>query len=230
MANGIMKTIVGKLVILGDGGVGKTSLITRYTQKAFNLNISSTIGASFFTCKTNIDNAIVRLQIWDTAGQERFKAMTPMFYRNANAALLVFDITCLDSFGNMQTWAQQLKGNVVEPMVLCVIGNKIDLSENRVSREEALQYANSIGAQYFECSAKEDQGIGQVFETISRDLIRLSSDSSVKSLKVYEGDVESALMARSTDLEATDVGRIEEPGISIDSIAHAKTVPSKCCY
>lgn len=72
-----------------------------------------------------------KFQIWDTAGQERFKAMAPMFYRNANAALLIFDITSSSSFESMKGWVQELKRNVDEPMVLCVVGNKIDLADNR---------------------------------------------------------------------------------------------------
>lgn len=111
-------------------------------------------------------NRSVYTQIWDTAGQERFKAMAPMFYRNANAALIIFDITSRQSFENMQDWVLELKRNVDTPMVLCVVGNKIDLGDSRaVPRNEAAQYAKGIGAAYHECSAMEDKVIieGTVF-------------------------------------------------------------------
>jgi Ras-related protein Rab-21 len=155
-----MKTIVGKVVVLGYQGVGKTSTVIRYVENSFSHHITPTVGASFFSCKLLIDNITVKLQIWDTAGQERFKAMAPMFYRNANAALIVFDITSAQTFESMQGWVLELKKNVDNPMVLCVVGNKIDLAKNRqVSRDEAIQYARSIGATYHECSAMQDQVI-----------------------------------------------------------------------
>jgi Ras-related protein Rab-21 len=111
--------------------VGKTSTVIRYVENSFSHHITPTVGASFFSCKLLIDNITVKLQIWDTAGQERFKAMAPMFYRNANAALIVFDITSAQTFESMQGWVLELKKNVDNPMVLCVVGNKIDLAKNR---------------------------------------------------------------------------------------------------
>lgn len=129
--------------------VGKTSLITRYVQKIYHSNQASTIGASFFTCNVDLeDSTTVKLQvnhpkqpfhinhnatlkIWDTSGQERFKAMAPMFYRNSNAAVLVYDITSYSSFEGMQRWVTELKRHVDEPMVLMLVGNKIDLEFER---------------------------------------------------------------------------------------------------
>lgn len=182
-----MKTIEAKIVVLGAQGVGKTSMVVRYIGRMFSHHISPTIGASFFTCKINIEDTRVKLQVWDTAGQERFKSMAPMYYRNANAALLVFDITQYDSFTSVQTWVKELQRNVVEPMVLSVIGNKTDLSEQRkVSREEAFQYAQSIGGNYFESSALQDEGIEEVFLNTAVGLIRLSEDGVCSSLRVYD--------------------------------------------
>uniref|UniRef100_A0A6P7F8L7 Ras-related protein RABF2b-like n=1 Tax=Diabrotica virgifera virgifera TaxID=50390 RepID=A0A6P7F8L7_DIAVI len=220
-----MKHIVGKVVLLGHQGVGKTATVTRYVEKSFPQQTTPTVGASFFTCKVVVEDHLVTLQIWDTAGQERFKAMAPMFYRNANAALLVFDISSRDSFESIKMWVQELKGNVYEPMVLCVIGNKIDLSEiRRVTRDEALSYSNSIDAIYLECSAKTDQGVGMIFERIAQGLLRLQGVAS--TLKVYEDD----MMARSSELEATDTANEETVNLSIGSIAHGDTVKhSSCC-
>ncbi|XP_067003692.1 ras-related protein Rab-21 isoform X3 [Anabrus simplex] len=152
-----MKTIEAKIVVLGSQGVGKTSMVVRYIGKMFSHHISPTIGASFFTCKLNIEDIRVKLQVWDTAGQERFRSMAPMYYRNANAALLVFDITQYHTFTSIKSWVKELQRNVEEPMVLCVVGNKTDLaSDRKVSREEAFQYAQSIGGNYFESSALQD--------------------------------------------------------------------------
>ncbi|XP_056636124.1 ras-related protein Rab-31-like isoform X2 [Diorhabda sublineata] len=204
--------------------VGKTATVTRYVEKSFSQQTAPTVGASFFTCKVNTEDHLVTLQIWDTAGQERFKAMAPMFYRNANAALLVFDITSQPSFESIKMWVQELKGNVYEQMVLCVVGNKIDLNDQRqVTREEALAYANSINAIYLESSAKTDYGIGMVFEKIAQGLLRLQGLNS--TLKVFEDD----MMAKSSELEPTDTAKEETVNISIKNIAHGDSVNRNGC-
>ncbi|XP_068894013.1 uncharacterized protein [Tenebrio molitor] len=225
-----MKTIVGKVVVLGYQGVGKTSTVIRYVENSFSHHITPTVGASFFSCKLLIDNITVKLQIWDTAGQERFKAMAPMFYRNANAALIVFDITSVQTFESMQGWVLELKKNVDNPMVLCVVGNKIDLAKNRqVSRDEAIQYARSIGATYHECSAMQDQGVELVFDDVARGLIRIFGTNVDHNLKVYDTENIDNIMANSSELEATDTGKEETVNLSINSIAHGNMVKPKCC-
>lgn len=139
-------------------GVGKTSLVAKYISNIYSKEIAPTIGASFFTCKINLNETKVKMQIWDTAGQERFKAMAPLYYRNANAALLIFDLTNHSSFEEVKTWILELQKNVQEPMFLLLVGNKADLDERRaVSREEAFIYAHSIGAKFLETSVLLDQ-------------------------------------------------------------------------
>lgn len=129
-------------------------------QKAYHENQASTVGASFFTCTmeldkettvklqvlSSIENKSARLshistfmQIWDTSGQERFKAMAPMFYRNSNAAILVYDITSYSSFEGMQRWVSELKRHVDAPLVLMLVGNKIDLELKREVRIRVIQ-------------------------------------------------------------------------------------------
>ncbi|XP_053621568.1 uncharacterized protein LOC128681580 isoform X2 [Plodia interpunctella] len=184
-----MKVIEAKIVVLGSQGVGKTSLVVRYIGKMFSKHISPTIGASFFTCNINVDDARVKLQVWDTAGQERFRSMAPMYYRNANAALLVFDISSGSSFAAIKSWVKELQSNVPETMVLSLVGNKCDLEDARaVSRSEATQYAASIGAYYCETSALHDQGIDQVFLKTATELLELSETNSMSSLRSYHSD------------------------------------------
>ncbi|CAH1988959.1 unnamed protein product [Acanthoscelides obtectus] len=225
-----MKIIRGKVVVLGCQGVGKTSTIIRYIENTFPQQTTPTIGASFFNCSIDIDeNLKVALQIWDTAGQERFKAMAPMFYRNANAALLVFDITSSKSFESMKGWVLELKRNVEERMVLFVVGNKIDLPEIReISRTEAMQYSNSIGASYYECSAMTDQGVGVIFEKLALELMKLSGEEMNHTLKVTS---DAELMACSTELPPTDTAIEEIVNLSFnDSIAYGNPVPAGCCF
>ncbi|CAB3223105.1 unnamed protein product [Arctia plantaginis] len=227
-----MKVIEAKIVVLGSQGVGKTSLVVRYIGKMFSKHISPTIGASFFTCNINLDNARVKLQVWDTAGQERFRSMAPMYYRNANAALLVFDITSVSSFTAIKGWVKELQSNVPEAMVLSVVGNKSDLEQYRaVTVSEATQFAASIGAHYCETSALHDQqGIDQVFLNTASALLRLSSSNTMSSLRAYDssdGD-DKIPTGCPTEEDATHTGKVELPSWSIDNIAHGD-VQKNCC-
>lgn len=168
------KSIEAKVVVLGLQGVGKTSIILRYVGQVFSRHVSPTIGASFFTCRMTVNEYHVILQIWDTAGQERFRSMAPLYYRNANAAFLVFDVTNYESFLIMQGWVEELQRNVEEPIVMCIMGNKIDLNVKReVDEKEALQYAILIGASYFETSAITFEGIEEAFIHTAKELVNV---------------------------------------------------------
>ncbi|XP_077562745.1 ras-related protein Rab-22A-like isoform X3 [Haemaphysalis longicornis] len=156
--------------------VGKTSIITRYAQKKFNGTTSPTIGASFTTLRVNVDNVRVRLQLWDTAGQERFRAMAPLYYRNANAAIVAYDITSSSSFCALQQWVIELTRNVEGPIALILVGNKCDLTEQRaVEKADAQRYARGVGGHFFECSALSNEdatrrGVCQILATLLRAL------------------------------------------------------------
>ncbi|POW00727.1 hypothetical protein PSHT_12885 [Puccinia striiformis] len=150
-----------KVVILGMQGVGKTSIVHRYTTGSFSYSLTSTIGASFCTKKLSVDGCKVRLQIWDTAGQERFRSMAPMYYRGANAAILVYDITNKESFLDIQNWlngehfhlpflplahntnrpnvTKELRENMSTDLIIQVVGSKSDLGADKrtVNKEEA---------------------------------------------------------------------------------------------
>ncbi|PWN51052.1 ras-domain-containing protein [Violaceomyces palustris] len=118
-----------KVVILGTQGVGKTSLVHRYTSGQFSASsIPSTIGASFLTKKLVVEGVKVRLQLWDTAGQERFRSMAPMYYRGSNAAVIVYDITSESSFMDIKTWIEELRKNMSSDLVVHIVGAKLDLA------------------------------------------------------------------------------------------------------
>ncbi|KAI0347408.1 hypothetical protein BDW22DRAFT_1322841 [Trametopsis cervina] len=121
-----------KIVIMGNTGVGKTSLLHRYTQNKFEpKNTTSTTGAFFVTKKVCIHGTRVRLQLWDTAGQERFRSMAPMYYRGANAALLLYDITNASSFDDIRGWLEELKSNCSPDLIIYIVGAKADLHRHR---------------------------------------------------------------------------------------------------
>jgi len=124
--------IDAKIVVMGNTGVGKTSVLQRYTQNKFDpRNTTSTTGAFFVTKKVYVDGLKVRLQLWDTAGQERFRSMAPMYYRGANAALLLYDITNASTFDDIRGWLEELKKNCSPDLIIYIVGSKADLHHHR---------------------------------------------------------------------------------------------------
>uniref|UniRef100_H2YIX8 Uncharacterized protein n=1 Tax=Ciona savignyi TaxID=51511 RepID=H2YIX8_CIOSA len=175
-----MKELSAKVLVLGDQGVGKTSMIVRYAQQVFNDNSTPTIGAAYFESFEEVGDRRLKLKIWDTAGQERFKSMIPMYYRNSKAALIVFDITNSASFLAAQKWATELHQHIEEKLVLFVVGNKADLSKARkVKQSDANAYAEMIGGHFREVSAFSNEGIREMFMDLCVKLIHetLSDDA-----------------------------------------------------
>lgn len=168
-----------KVVLLGEGAVGKTSLVLRYVENKFNDKHVSTLQASFLTKRLNIAGRRVNLALWDTAGQERFHALGPIYYRDSNGALLVYDITDEDSFKKVKTWVKELRKMLGDDICLRIVGNKTDMDKDRhVSVEEAESYAESVGAKHFHTSAKLNKGIEELFLDLSKAMLeKLDEDS-----------------------------------------------------
>eukprot|EP01006_Ploeotia_vitrea_P041352 TRINITY_DN66504_c4_g2_i1.p1 TRINITY_DN66504_c4_g2~~TRINITY_DN66504_c4_g2_i1.p1 ORF type:complete len:240 (-),score=118.51 TRINITY_DN66504_c4_g2_i1:117-815(-) len=165
-----------KVVILGHTSVGKTSLVNRYIRGQFSLNTTATIGAAFMKKDMFIDGYQLVLQIWDTAGQERFRSMSPMYYRGAHAAVLVFDATSKSSFQQAIGWVDELKENASSDIRMVMASNKTDLRESVpdsdcVSVQEAATYAASINAEVFHTSAKTGEGIEKMFDHLGKQLL-----------------------------------------------------------
>jgi Ras-related protein Rab-21 len=160
-------------VLLGDSGVGKTSIALRYTQDTFQTRTNPTIGASFLMKNMQVEETKIKLQIWDTAGQERFRSLAPMYYRGASAALLVYDLTAAASFGKIKEWVNELRLNVPEDIVMVVVGNKVDRAEThrQLTRDQGEEYARSVGAAFAEVSAKTKEGIEEVFNEVASRLV-----------------------------------------------------------
>ncbi|EKX51028.1 hypothetical protein GUITHDRAFT_135041 [Guillardia theta CCMP2712] len=162
-----------KVVVLGDTGVGKTCLVHRFIEGKFVPHGASTIGASFMVKKMNVGGMRLTMQIWDTAGQERFRSMAPMYYRGAEAAILVLDCTNADSYEKVRSWVEELKRNASGEIFLALACNKCDLvEERRVAQEEAEAYAKSIGAVCMETSAKSNKGIDELFGAVAKGLVQ----------------------------------------------------------
>lgn len=143
-----------KLVLIGDHGVGKSNLISRFARNQFNLHSKSTIGVEFMTKSVTIDNKVVKAQIWDTAGQERFRAITNAYYRGAVGALLVYDIANDSTFKNLNNWISEMENHADPNIEVMIIGNKSDLKHmRRVQTEEAMGLAKGKNFSFMETSA-----------------------------------------------------------------------------
>jgi Ras-related protein Rab-21 len=161
-----------KIVLLGEGRVGKTSILLRYTRGEFSDRQVSTLQASYLDKTVMLGSTEVNLSIWDTAGQERFHALGPIYYRDADGALLVYDITDVESFKKVQNWVRELRKIVGNDITIAIAGNKVDLEKNRrVQESEAIAYAESVGAFHFQTSAKMGRGLEEVFKKLSTTLV-----------------------------------------------------------
>ena len=162
-----------KILLIGDAGVGKSSIMLRFTDEAFDPNLGSTIGVDFKVKMAEIRNKRIKMTIWDTAGQERFRTLTSSYYRGAQGIILVYDVTRKDTFDNLDQWLREMEvycpgggGEVVKLLV----GNKVD-KPAVVSREEAEDWARARGMIFLEASAKTDVGIQQAFEEVLEKIL-----------------------------------------------------------
>ena len=178
-----------KLVIIGDSGVGKSSIVTRYTDNKFSLFLINTVGVDFKSKSVNIGAKKVRQQIWDTSGQERYKAITRNYFREADGIIVVFDVTDEGSFGKIMEWIEEAY-NHLDPQKCqkILIGNKNDLVEKRtVNYDAAENAAISLGMTYYETSAKEGSDIEKAFINLSKMIIEFRMKNlSKKKLMIPE--------------------------------------------
>ena len=165
------KILETKIVLLGDVSVGKTSIASRYCKNSFNDHHINTIGGAYQQQKVVLPNgSMVKLHIWDTSGQERFRAMTNLYYRDAQVAILTYDITNEQSFSSIDFWIKELKYKVEnENMILCLVGNKCDVNSNekKVTTLKGKNFAAEHNMIFFETSAKTGEGVKDLFVTIA---------------------------------------------------------------
>ncbi|XP_065040445.1 ras-related protein RHN1-like isoform X1 [Musa acuminata AAA Group] len=165
--------IQAKLVLLGDMGTGKTSIVLRFVKGQYFDCQESTIGAAFFSQVLSLNEATVKFDIWDTAGQERYHSLAPMYYRGAAAAIVVYDISSMDSFIRAKKWVQELQRQGNPYLIMALVANKVDLEAKRkVGSEEGLQYAQENGLFFMETSAKTAENINELFYEIAKRLAK----------------------------------------------------------
>ena len=160
-----------KIVLLGNINVGKTSIASRYCKNSFNEHHINTIGGAYQQQKVVLNNgAIVKLHIWDTSGQERFRAMTNLYYRDAQVAILTYDVTSESSFTGIEFWIEELKYKVEnENMLLFLAGNKCDVSdeERKVPKSKGKKFAEDNNMFFYETSAKTGAGVKELFGDVA---------------------------------------------------------------
>merc|ERR1712216_669836 len=165
-----------KVVLIGDSGVGKSNLLSRFTRNEFSLESKSTIGVEFAARSINVDGKTIKAQIWDTAGQERYRAITSAYYRGAVGALLVYDIAKHVTFENVDRWLKELRDHADHNIVIMLVGNKSDLRHLRaVPTDDAKGYAEQCSLSFIETSALDSPNVEQAFQTILTEIYRLVS-------------------------------------------------------
>jgi len=167
-------TLEAKVVLLGDSGVGKSSIAMRYVNNTFSEAFEVTIGGGYLQQVIRLkDNISLKLDIWDTGGQERFRALLQLYYREADAALICYDVTSDKSMDSCEYWVNELKSRE-EHCLLCLVGNKIDMpqGERRVENKKAEAFAAAHGMLWLETSAKTGQNVDKLFERLANDIVR----------------------------------------------------------
>ena len=202
-----------KVVLLGESGVGKTCIISRFINNTFEDGLMSTNGASYTSKNSTFPeygNKTIKFEIWDTAGQERYRALTKMFYKDANAAIMVYDITRKDSFEELKNyWSEQIKESSPEGIILVIAANKSDLFEHEAIDESiAREFAQQIGAFYIATSAKNSDGINNLFEEIAKKY----TGSSTITIKKDEGDEPAVEEEKKDTVKITQNQKAEQKG------------------
>ena len=202
-----------KLILIGNSGVGKSCILQRYMKHTFQETYKCTIGVDFLMKSLIINGKTVKLQLWDTAGQEKYKSMVSSYYRGANVALIIFDLTNHMSFDALPSWIENYYKNGPEQKNIILIGNKKDLEvERQVTQEEAETFAETNNMIYFETSAKDGENIDYVFNYAAEKL-----------LEFYSGNNEAILKRQLTPNNEKQINNFQDVRIE-------EQTKKKCCF
>lgn len=198
-----------KIVLIGDSGVGKSNLLSRFTRDEFNLESKPTIGVEFATKSVHTEGKIIKAQIWDTAGQERYRAITSAYYRGAVGALLVYDIAKRVSFDHVERWLKELREHAEENIVILLVGNKSDLQHLRtVTQEEAAKFAEKESLAAIETSALDGGNVDKAFNQILTQIYlrrrELVADAGDRTAVALPADLEPIRVHQTNENYAND--------------------------
>ena len=167
--------LIFKLVLIGDSGVGKTNILSRYIKNEFSIATKSTVGVEFGSKIIKKEDKTIKLQIWDTAGQERYKSITSAYYKGAKGAFVVYDITRKETFSNIDKWITDLKTNGNEDVFILLIGNKCDLEDRReVFSDEVKKKAEQYKIAFCETSALDGKNVEYAFEMVVEEVSKIT--------------------------------------------------------
>ena len=184
-----------KVVLIGESGVGKTSIISQFTKGIFNPDLMSTNGATFSTKKKEFkeSNKILSFEIWDTAGQEKYRSLAKMFFKDAAVALIVYDVTSKKSFEEIKAyWMDLVKENGPKKVIMYIVGNKTDLSDQEVVNEdEARAFAENENVNFWLTSAKNSTGIDELFNEIGNQYLSpdFNNNDEIKQRKMRKNEL-----------------------------------------
>ncbi|XP_006653946.1 ras-related protein RABA2a-like [Oryza brachyantha] len=194
-----------KVVLIGDSGVGKSNLLSRFTRNEFCLESKSTIGVEFATRTLHVEGKIIKAQIWDTAGQERYRAITSAYYRGALGAVLVYDVSKPTTFDNISRWLKELRDHADANIRIMLVGNKTDLKHLRaVATDDAHKFAEAEGLSYIETSALEATNVEEAFQLILGDIYRSISKKPVASDEAGGGAAGAVKEGKTINVAAGD--------------------------
>lgn len=165
--------MIFKVVLIGDSGVGKTNILSRYVRDDFSIETKSTVGVEFGSKVLKVNNTNIKIQIWDTAGQERYKSITKAYYKGAKGAFVVYDITRKETFSSVEKWVDELKNNGDEGVCIILLGNKCDLEEQRqVPTEDAMRKSDCYKIAFCETSAMQAVNIDKAFTIMVEEIMK----------------------------------------------------------
>ena len=185
-----------KIILVGDPGVGKTSIMTKFVSNEFQNTYLSTIGVEFKSKEIHINNnTCARLKIWDTCGQEKFRAITRQYFKNSEGVFIVFDLSNRETIKKLDIWMKDIKDNIDNDYFIFLIGNKSDVKERDLTiAEEAKQFAINKKINYYEVSAKTGSGIYNIFEKMASKLINKKKiEKSKEEINTDKIDIENKI-------------------------------------
>ena len=179
-----------KILIIGDSTVGKTNFVYKFSEDKFSENYFASTGIELKTTSIQIDGKSIKIQLWDTAGQEKYRAMTKNLYLKSQGIIILFDITNETSFINLKNWMSQIKESCGEDIPILLVGNKIDLEDNRViNKERAMEYANNENIEYIEVSSKTGENINKALTSLLQKILKRADSNSNFSFTLDAGTV-----------------------------------------
>ena len=170
--------LVFKILLLGDSEVGKSCFLMRYSENVFIENYITTIGLDYKLKTVKLDTGkTIKVQLWDTAGQDKYRTIAKNYYKGSHGILLLYDITKQSSFDNIREWVRDIKEEVSEKAIIFLIGNKIDIEEERkISKEKGEELAEEFKIPFFEASAKSGKNVDEVFKALYNKICEIYGD------------------------------------------------------